>query len=124
MARLSPGIFARKNTSKRMRKNELFSRISALCGTILLAGLTNDIIQYTIMEKPLLTTQAFTYIMLVFHIISFFTSIEAFVYTTSRYKCRTETMSCCLIFFNGLLFLFRVILESVLMNYRREYYNS
>uniref|UniRef100_H2Z942 Uncharacterized protein n=1 Tax=Ciona savignyi TaxID=51511 RepID=H2Z942_CIOSA len=121
MARISTGDKAAKNW---LRKDEVFSRISAFCGLLLLAGLSNDICQYTFMENPLETTQSFTYITLVIHIISFFTSVLAFVYKTSRLKKRTEQISLMLIVCNGLLFLLRIILELTLINYRREYYNS
>ncbi|XP_002129724.2 uncharacterized protein LOC100179061 [Ciona intestinalis] len=121
---MARNLSGEKTAKNWVRKNDAFSRISAFCGLLLLAGLTNDICQYTFMEKPFETTQDFTYITLVLHILSFLTSVLAFVFSTARYKARTDRISCMLIVCNGLLFLIRIILELTLINYRREYYNS
>ncbi|XP_039249639.1 uncharacterized protein LOC120327243 [Styela clava] len=125
MARFRPKYAKRhltQGTSRWIRQNEFYLGIAAFLGVILFAGLLNDFINYTIMETPLNTTQSFTYITLVIHVIAFMLSIAGFVYTTMRYQTRMDRISFSLIVFNGTCFLFRVILDLTLINYRMEFY--
>lgn len=54
-----------------VRKNELYFYLSAVLGILLFAGLINDVVNYTITETPLKTTQSFTYIILVISLVFF-----------------------------------------------------
>ncbi|XP_022784315.1 uncharacterized protein LOC111324916 [Stylophora pistillata] len=103
-----------------LHRKELYTSLSILLAILLFCALVNDFVSIINVEMPENSTHEFTFTILLLHCASFTLSILGFIYHSLAGKGTGTTLGQILVAFNMGLFITRIILELVFLEFRPE----
>ncbi|XP_027057840.1 uncharacterized protein LOC113684647, partial [Pocillopora damicornis] len=103
-----------------LHRKELYTSLSLLLVTLLFGALVNDFVAIIDVEMPENSTHEFTFVILLLHCVSFTLSILGFVYNSLAEKSIGTIVGQILVAFNMGLFVCRIFLELVFLEFRPE----
>ncbi|CAH3128336.1 unnamed protein product, partial [Pocillopora meandrina] len=103
-----------------LHRKELYTSLSLLLVTLLFGALVNDFVAIIDVEMPENSTHEFTFAILLLHCVSFTLSILGFVYNSLAEKSIGTILGQILVAFNMGLFVCRIFLELVFLEFRPE----